>query len=109
MTPWTAVEEVKAGLRMDCWEETPKASAPARHATTERAVKRMAAIQRGQARTGGTHYQSAGSLQAATAARADIIERINSIERKINVRIRSSAVLGRLNHSSIILKSREGA
>ena len=58
LTPWTAVEEVKAGLRMDCWEETPKASAPARHATTERAVKRMAAIQRGQARTGGTHYQS---------------------------------------------------
>ena len=41
MTPWMAVEDVKAGLRMDCWEETPKASAPARKATTERAVKRM--------------------------------------------------------------------
>ena len=44
LTPWTAVEEVKAGLRMDCWEETPKASAPARNATTERAVKRMVAM-----------------------------------------------------------------
>lgn len=41
MTPWMAVEDVKAGLRMDCWEETPKASAPARKTTTERAVKRM--------------------------------------------------------------------
>jgi len=41
LTPWTAVEEVKAGLRMECWEETPKASAPARKATTERAVKRI--------------------------------------------------------------------
>lgn len=48
-------------------------------------------------------------LSCAELSRADIIERINSIERKINVRIRSSAVLGRLNHSSIILKSREGA
>lgn len=41
LTPWMAVEDVKAGLRMDCWEETPKASAPARKTTTERAVKRM--------------------------------------------------------------------
>lgn len=41
MTPWMALEDVKAGLRMDCWEETPKASAPARKTTTERAVKRM--------------------------------------------------------------------
>ena len=57
LTPWTAVEEVKAGLRMDCWEETPKASAPARHATTERAVKRMVAIQLDR-RGLVEHYQS---------------------------------------------------
>ena len=35
------MEEVKAGLRIDCWEETPNASAPARKVTTETAVKRM--------------------------------------------------------------------
>lgn len=75
MTPWTAVEEVKAGLRMDCWEETPKASTPARNATTERAVKRMVAIHVGrQVRSGGK--------TDLISARADIIERINSIEKR---------------------------
>ena len=76
MTPWTAVEEVKAGLRMDCWEETPKASAPTRNATTERAVKRMVAIHE-VVRTGGMQqHNQFRRLVQLWRARADIIERI---------------------------------
>ena len=72
---------MKAGLRMDCWEETPKASAPARHATTERAVKRMVAIHVGrQVRTGGRNLSLPEPIDRPP--RADIIERINSIEKR---------------------------